>query len=88
MAEDKGLTRTASESGTTRSKRPSNEKEALDEHNILEVEYDEALPNMPAVIFTEGGWRAWSTIAGACVFPPALGCFDIPRAAATETCCL
>ncbi len=74
MAEGDALNRTASELGTIRSsKRLSNEKEITDEPNILQVEDVEAAPpNAPAVTFTEGGWQAWSTIAGAYVFLRAL----------------
>ena len=70
MADGATLNRTASEAGTIRSsKRISNEKEVTDKPNILRVEDEEASPpSAPAVTFTEGGWRGWSTIAGACVF--------------------
>lgn len=71
MADGETLHREASESGTTRSsKRIFHEKEVADaEPNILPVEDEEAAPpNALAVVFPEGGWKAWSTIAGACVF--------------------
>ena len=70
MADGETLNRTVSEPGTIRSsKRISNEKEVTYEPNIPQVEDEEASPpSAPAVTFTEGGWRGWSTIAGACVF--------------------
>ncbi|KJA15531.1 hypothetical protein HYPSUDRAFT_1068332 [Hypholoma sublateritium FD-334 SS-4] len=66
MMDGETLHRNASEPNTIRSSKGiSNEKEVA-EPNILPVEDEEAaLPNAPAVIFPEGGWRAWSTIAGA-----------------------